>query len=415
MNTICTAITGLGIVSPLGNDAATTWRALVTGHSGLGRISHFDCTPFASHVAGDVKNFNPDATGLNPKDLKRCDRFIQLGLAATREAMTQAGLLHLKDQPPEIRQRVAVILASGIGGTATMEDTTRTIAERGPSRISPFAIPAMLINLLPGQVSMMYGALGPNWSPVSACASSAHAIGIGKMLIETGQADIVICGGAEAAVTPNSVGGFAAMRALSTAFNDTPAKASRPFDKDRDGFVIAEGATTLILERADHATARGAAILGTVAGFGQTSDAHHMTSPAPEGEGGQRAMRAALTDAGLTPADIGYINAHATSTPTGDELETVAIRRIFGDTVPVSSTKGATGHLLGATGALEAAFSLLALRHQTLPPTINLDAPSDGCTLDYIPHTERAVSGIRAALSNSFGFGGTNASLVLTL
>lgn len=408
-------VTGLGVVSPLGNNAALTWRHLVAGESGLGRITAFDPTAYTSHVAGEVKDFDPETTGLDTKYLKRVDRFIQLGLAATREAMTQAKLLNLKDEPTEVRQRVAVIIGSGVGGLTSVEDAVDTIHSKGPNRLSPFFIPSMLVNLLPGQASMMYGAQGPNWSPVSACATSSHAIGIGKMLIETGQADIVITGGAEAAITPSGVGGFAAMRALSTAFNEQPAAASRPFDAARDGFVIGEGAAVLVLERAEHAKARGAQPLATLAGFGQTSDAYHLTTPAPEGEGGQRAMKAALADAGLTAADIGYVNAHATSTPAGDELESAAIRTVFGEKILLSATKSATGHLLGAAGSLEAAITIMAMRNQLLPPTLNLDNPFDGGKMDYIPHRARQVSKVNAALSNSFGFGGTNASLIFTI
>lgn len=408
-------ITGIGLVTPLGNSTQTTWENLLAGKSGIGRITAFDVTDYASQIAGEVKNFDPATTGMDAKELKRCDRFIQLGLAATREAMAQANLLDLKDLPKEVRERTAVLLGSGIGGVATVEDAAATIAQKGPRRLSPFTIPAMLPNLLAGQVSIQYGAQGANVCPVSACATSAHAIGWGKMLIERGDADIVIAGGAEAAITPVSVGGFAAMRALSSSFNDTPERASRPFDETRDGFVIAEGAATLILESESHAKARGAVILGRLAGFGQSGDASHMTTPSEGGEGAQRAMRQALRDAKLTPADIGYVNAHATSTPAGDEAESAAITSVFGEKVLVSATKSATGHLLGAAGALEAAFCLLALRYQTLPATLNLNTPSASCTLDYIPHAPRKVNGLKAALSNSFGFGGTNASVVVTL
>ncbi len=409
------AITGLGIVSPLGHSSVSTWQAAAAGKSGIARISHFDPTAFASHVAGEVKAFDPATTGLEPKDLKKCDRFIQLGLSATREAMSQAGLLESSQLPKSVRERMGTILGTGIGGLGSIEEAADTLKEKGPRRLSPFFIPAMLPNLLAGQASMMYGLQGPNVCPVSACATSAHALGWAKRLIEWGEADVIIAGGAEAAVTPSSVGGFAAMRALSTGFNETPERASRPFDSARDGFVIGEGAATLVLEREEHARARGAVSLGYLAGFGQSADAYHRTLPAENGEGAQRAMKLALADAGLSPADIGYVNAHATSTPAGDELESAAIQTVFGTAVPVSATKSMTGHLLGGAGALEAGLSLMALQNQLLPPTINLESPSESCCLDYIPNAARKVSGVKAALSNSFGFGGTNAALIVTV
>jgi 3-oxoacyl-[acyl-carrier-protein] synthase II len=405
-------ITGLGVVSPLGLTLKQSWDALLAGQSGIARITRFDAAPFSAQVAGEVKGFNPEATGLQPKDLKRADRFIQLGLAAAREAMTQADLLNLKEMDADTRNRVATIVGTGIGGLDSTESTIATLNEQGPRRISPFFIPAMLPNLLAGQISMMYGAQGANVCPVSACATSAHALGWGKRLIEWGEADVVIAGGAEAAVTASALGGFAAMRALSTGFNDAPATASRPFNADRDGFVMGEGAAVLILESAEHARARGAKILGRLAGFGQTADAYHLTSPS--GEGAQRAMTLALQDAGLQAGDIGYVNAHATSTPAGDEVEARGIAAVVGGHTPVSSTKSATGHLLGAAGALEAAFCAQALLDKQLPATLNLASLDPSCAV--VEHLTQVATApqLKACLSNSFGFGGTNAALVLT-
>lgn len=405
-------VTGMGAVSPLGLDVASLWQGLTTGQCGIGPITHFDANAYACRVAGEVKGFDAASSGLELKDTKKCDRFILLGLAAMREAMAQAGLLGGKDLPEAQRERMGVILGTGIGGLASIEDAKDVVNSRGPGRISPFFIPAMLPNMLAGQASILYGLQGPNVCPVSACATSAHAIGWGKRLIEWGEADLVVVGGAEATVCPTSMGGFAAMRALSTGFNDTPEQASRPFDAARDGFLMGEGAAVLVLESEAHAKARGAAILGKVAGFGQTADAGHMTLA--DGRGSARAMKLALDDAGLQPKDIGYVNAHATSTPAGDELEGASLANMFGTAVPVSSTKGATGHLLGAAGALEAVISLMALREQVLPATLNLQNPATS-GLDLIAGEARKVNGMKAVLSNSFGFGGTNASLVLTV
>lgn len=405
-------VTGMGALSPLGLDKAALWDGLMAGRTGIGSITHFDATGYACRVAGEVKGFDPLASGLDAKDTKKCDRFILLGLAALREAMAQAGLLNVREMPEEARQRMAVVLGTGIGGLSSIEDAKDTVNGRGPSRISPFFIPAMLPNMLAGQASILYGLQGANVCPVSACATSAHAIGWGKRMIEWGEADLVVVGGAEATVCPTSMGGFASMRALSSGYNDTPEKASRPFDKARDGFLLSEGAAVLVLESEAHAKARGATILGKIAGFGQTADAGHMTLA--DGKGSSRAMALALADAGLQASDIAYVNAHATSTPMGDELEGNALRAMFGDTVPVSSTKGHTGHLLGAAGALEAVISLMALHQQTLPATLNLENPDvDG--LDLIAGAPRKVEGAKAVLSNSFGFGGTNASLVVSL
>lgn len=404
-------VTGMGAVSPLGLNSAQLWASVHAGKPGIGRITHFDPTAYACQIAGEVKDFDPAATGLDLKDYKKCDRFILLGLAAAREAMAQAGLLDVKAADAAFRQRFGVILGTGIGGLSSIESTQETLAARGPGRVGPFFIPAMLPNMLAGQASILYGLQGPNVCPVSACATSAHAIGWGKRLIEWGEADAVLVGGAEAAICPTSVAGFAAMRALSSGFNDTPERASRPFDTARDGFVMGEGAAVLVLESEAHAKARGATILGVVGGFGQTADASHMTLA--DGEGSSRAMRLALADAGLQPTDIGYVNAHATSTPAGDGMEAAGISALFGDATPVSSTKSMTGHLLGAAGALEAVISLQALRHTTLPPSVNLDTP-DVTGIRLVGRTAEAAPGLSAVLSNSFGFGGTNASLVLT-
>ncbi len=402
----------MGAVSPLGLDVGQLWDGLMAGKSGIGPITHFDASAYACRVAGEVKGFDPAATGLDPKDYKKCDRFILLGLAAMREAMAQAGLLNAKELPEEQRQRMGVILGTGIGGLSSIEDTKDIVNARGPGRIGPFFIPAMLPNMLAGQASILYGLQGPNVCPVSACATSAHAIGWGKRMIEWGEADVVVVGGAEATVCPTSMGGFASMKALSFGYNDAPEKASRPFDKARDGFLLSEGAAVLVLESEAHAKARGAKILGKVAGFGQTADAGHMTLA--DGKGSARAMTLALQDAGLQVADIGYVNAHATSTPMGDELEGTALKAMFGDKVPVSSTKGNTGHLLGAAGSIEAVISLMALQHQTLPATLNLENV-DVEGVDIIAGAARKVEGVKAVLSNSFGFGGTNASLVLSV
>lgn len=401
-------VTGMGAVSPLGNTVADTWAGVAAGKSGLARITAFDPADYPCQVAGEVKNFDPATTGLDAKDTKRCDRFIQLGMAAAREALVQAGLDSGKALDSVFRERVAVIVGTGIGGLPAIEEADAVIKERGPRRISPFFIPAMLPNMLAGQISILYGFKGANVCPVSACATSAHAIGWGKRLIEWGEADVVVVGGAEAAVCPSSVGGFAAMRALSTGFNEAPEKASRPFDAARDGFVMGEGAAVLVLEAADVAAARGAVPLAGLLGFGQTADAAYMTLPS--GEGSARAMRLALADGGLAPADIGYVNAHATSTPAGDEVEAKGIAELFGPDILLSATKSMTGHLLGAAGSLEAVISIMALREGLLPPTINVDDNAVG--MDVIAHTARRVDGLTHVLSNSFGFGGTNASLV---
>jgi 3-oxoacyl-[acyl-carrier-protein] synthase II len=401
----------MGAISPLGLGAPATWHALIAGQSGIGPITAFDASAYACQVAAEVKGFDPALTGLELKDYKKADRFILLGMAAAREALTQAGLADLPNAPAIDTTRIAVILGTGIGGLMAMEDAHRTILERGPGRVSPFFIPAMLPNMLAGQVSIKYGLKGANVCPVSACATSAHAIGWGKQLIERGEADIVLVGGAEATICPTAVAGFAAMRALSTAFNATPSHASRPFDTARDGFVMGEGAAVLVLENATHAAKRGAKALARVAGFGQTADASHMTLA--DGQGSHRAMAAALADAGLVTSQIDTINAHATSTPQGDGREAESIAAAFGPNIPTSATKGATGHLLGAAGALEAMFSIFTLQTGTLPPTLNCTQPNVPLT-DVVPLTARTGQAIRHVLSNSFGFGGTNVALVFS-
>ncbi|MBI1363030.1 MAG: beta-ketoacyl-ACP synthase II [Proteobacteria bacterium] len=400
-------VTGMGVVSPLGTGLAKTWDGLMNGRSGVRAITRFDTSDYACRIAAEVPDFNVD-DWVNVKDQKKMDVFIQYGMAATAEALKMAGL---EEAPEAMKDRIGVLLGSGIGGLPAIEEAYTTLKERGPRRISPFFIPSILINLLPGHVSIRYGFRGPNTSTVSACATSAHAVGDAAEMIRRGIADVMVAGGAESAVCPLAVGGFAASRALSTGYNDNPAAASRPFDKDRDGFVMGEGAATLILEEYEHAKARSATIYAEVAGYGLSGDGYHMTSPAPDGNGAKRAMAMALADAGVAASGVQYVNAHATSTPAGDEIESGAIEATFGGKIAVSSTKSMTGHLLGAAGALESIVCIQAIRTGHVPPTINLATPSDNCRLDYIPHTGRDLK-VKVALNNSFGFGGTNASLV---
>ncbi|MFT7434067.1 MAG: 3-oxoacyl-[acyl-carrier-protein] synthase II [Alphaproteobacteria bacterium] len=407
-------VTGLGLVTPFGVGVDVTWKALMKGQSGIGPITYFDATDFACQIAGEVpgadmpNGFNANDY-LDSKEQKKMGRFIQLGMAASHEAIKQAGLDNVTDV--EAQNRIAVVLGSGVGGLPEVEAAYETLKSRGPRRVSPFFIPSMLVNLLPGQVSMKYGFKGPNSSVVTACATSTHAIGVAKRMIEDGEADIVISGGAEACICPSAVAGFSSAKALSTAYNDTPEKACRPFDEGRDGFVMSEGAGVLVVESLESAEKRGVQILAVLSGFGQTGDAYHMTSPHPEGDGGKRATEAALADAGMDASEVTYVNAHATSTPMGDVIESKTIESIFGPDILVSATKSMTGHSLGATGAWEAAFCVLAIQHNMLPPTINLENKSDGCDLDYIADKARSIE-VTAALSNSFGFGGTNASLL---
>jgi 3-oxoacyl-[acyl-carrier-protein] synthase II len=401
-------VTGVGLVSPLGIGNEANWEALCAGRSGIGPITRFDAAQFSARIAGEVKNFDP-LRFVEKKDVKKMDVFIQLAIAASTFAMTDANL----KVSPEMSTRTGVFIASGIGGFSTIEREHKALLEGGPRRISPFFIPAAIINLAAGQVSIRFGARGPNSATCTACSASAHAIGDAFEVIKRNDADVMIAGGSEAAITPMGVGGFAAMRALSTR-NDEPHRASRPFDKNRDGFIMGEGSGVVILEELEFATRRGASIYAELVGYGMSADAYHITTPSDDGDGGMRVMQAALKHAGVQPEQVDYINAHGTSTPYNDKLETLAIKRVFGAHAPklaISSTKSMTGHLLGAAGGLEAGITALVIRHQVIPPTINYETPDPECDLDYVPNTKRAAS-IRYALSNSFGFGGTNAALL---
>ena len=400
-------ITGIGLLSPVAIGTEANWQALVAGRSGVARITRFDPTAFDAQIAAEVKGFDP-LQFVEKKDVKKIDVFIQYAIAASQFAMDDSGLTI----GPENATRVGVFIASGIGGFATIEREHSKLLEGGPGRISPFFIPAAIINLAAGHVSIRFGAKGPNLATCTACAASAHALGDATEIIRRGDADVMIAGGSEAAITPMGVGGFAAMRALSTR-NDAPEKASRPFDLERDGFVIGEGSGVLVLEELGFALARGARIYAEIVGYGASADAFHITAPCEDGDGAVRAMRAALR--GVDPSEVGYINAHGTSTPHNDRIETTAIKQCFGEharNLAISSTKSMTGHLLGAAGALEGGITALALYHQVVPPTINLEHPDPACDLDYVPNASRAVA-IQYAMSNSFGFGGTNAALVL--
>jgi 3-oxoacyl-[acyl-carrier-protein] synthase II len=402
-------VTGVGLVSPLAIGTAENWQALVEGRSGVGPITRFDATDYPCRIAGEVRGFDP-ADYVEKKEIKKSDTFIHYAVAAASFAVDDAGL----EIGPGEAERVGVIIGSGIGGLPLIESTHTLVMERGPGRISPFFIPGLIVNMAAGQVSIRYGAKGPNSATCTACTTGLHAVGDAFRLIQRGDADAMIAGGTEAVITPLAVGGFAAMRALSTR-NDEPERASRPWDRDRDGFVIGEGAGIVVLEELGRAERRGAAIYGEVLGYGMSGDAYHISAPEPEGDGAARVMTAALADAGLPPEAVGYINAHGTSTELGDLGEVKAIKRVFGDhayRLAVSSTKSSTGHLLGAAGGLETGIVALALRHQTLPATLNLDNPGEGCDLDFVPHTVRPVD-LDVALTNSFGFGGTNGALVL--
>ncbi|CAN5839755.1 beta-ketoacyl-ACP synthase II [soil metagenome] len=401
-------VTGVGIVSPLGIGTEANWEALCAGRSGIGLITHFAATQFSARIAGQVKNFDP-LRFVDKKDVKKMDVFIQLAIAASQVAVEDAGFT----VAPEIATRVGVFIASGIGGFGTIEREHKAFLEGGPRRISPFFIPATIINLAAGQVSIRLGAKGPNSATCTACSASAHAIGDAFEIIRRDDADVMIAGGSEAAITPLAVGGFAAMRALSTR-NDEPERASRPFDKDREGFVMGEGSGILVLEELEFAKRRGAPIYAELVGYGMSADAFHITAPSEDGDGGVRVMEMAIRRAGIKPEDVDYINAHGTSTPFNDKLETLAIKRLFGEhasKLQISSTKSMTGHLLGAAGGLEAGITALAIKHQVIPPTINYDTPDPECDLDYVPNTKRAAQ-IEYALSNSFGFGGTNGALL---
>jgi len=399
-------ITGLGLICALGHSTREVWEALTAGKSGVARITGFDASSYACQIAAEVRNFDP-LNFIEKKEVKKMGRFIHFALAAAEEAVKMSGLKITADNA----ERVGVHIGSGIGGFDVIEREYKALLEGGPRKISPFFIPAAIVNLAAGHVSMKYGAKGPNEATATACTTSAHSIGDSFRIIQHEDADAMIAGGAEAAITPMGVGGFAAMRALSTR-NDDPAHASRPWDKDRDGFVMGEGAGILIMEELEHARRRGARIFAEIVGYGMSSDAYHMTQPAPEHEGGYRVMRNALHDAKLEPAAVGYLNAHGTSTPLGDTLEAHAIRNLFGKNVPVSSTKSMTGHLLGGAGGLEAAVTIMALRDQILPPTINLenqDPETDN--MDFVPNHARKAD-FEYAMSNSFGFGGTNGALL---
>ena len=401
-------VTGVGLVSSVGIGTQPTWDGLCAGQSGIGPISRFDSTQFASRIAGEVKGFDP-LDFIDKKDVKKMDVFIQYAVAASDFALCDAGL---KSAVP-LGSDYGVFIASGIGGFSTIEREHRNLLEGGPRKISPFFIPSAIINLAAGQVSIRFGAKGPNSATCTACSASAHAIGDAAELIKRGAADVMIAGGSEAAITPMGVGGFAAMRALSTQ-NDEPERASRPFDKERDGFIIGEGAGVVILEELERAKSRGAEVYAEIVGYGMSGDAHHMTAPAEDADGAVRVMRAAVEQAGIDPQAVDYVNAHGTSTPYNDRLETLAIKRCFGEharALAISSTKSMTGHLLGAAGGLEAGITALAIRDQMIPPTINLENPDPECDLDYVPHEKRPAA-ITYALSNSFGFGGTNASLL---
>lgn len=400
-------VTGLGLICALGNNSVETWKNILAGKSGVSKITHFDSSSFACQIAAEVKDFDP-LNFVEKKDVKKMGRFIHLALAASDEAMKMCGL----QVTPEIAERVGVHIGSGIGGFDVIEREHETLLKSGPRKISPFFIPASIVNLAAGHVSIRYGAKGPNEATCTACTTSAHAVGDAYKIIQRCDADVMIAGGTEAAITPMGVGGFAAMRALSTR-NDEPEKASRPWDAGRDGFVIGEGSGILVLEELEHARKRGAPILAEIIGYGMGADAYHITQPAEGGEGGHRVMVNALRDAKISPSEVQYVNAHGTSTPIGDVLETQAIKKTFGadSKIAVSSTKSMTGHLLGGAGGLEAGITILALRDQVLPPTINLEKPDPECDLDYVPNVARKAP-LEIALSNSFGFGGTNGCLI---
>ena len=401
-------VTGVGLVCGCGIGTEEVWRNLLVGKSGIGPVTQFDVSGFDCRIAGEVRGFDP-LNWVEKKELKKMARFIQIALAASDFAMRMANLTIT----PEIAEATGVFIGSGIGGFDVIEREHSKYLQGGPGRISPFFIPSAIVNLAAGNVSIRYGAKGPNSATATACSAGAHAVGDAFRIIQRGDAEVMLAGGSEAAVTPMSIGGFGAMRALSTR-NDEPERASRPFDAQRDGFVVGEGAGVLILEALEFAQRRGANIVGEVVGYGMSGDAYHITQPAEEGDGGRRVMRLAIRDAKISPEDVGYVNAHGTSTPIGDAIETTALKHAFGDyakKLPVSSTKSMTGHLLGGAGGLEAGISVLALRDQILPPTINYENPDPACDLDYVPNQARKAE-VRYALSNSFGFGGTNASLL---
>lgn len=403
-------VTGLGVISPVGNEISSFWGALKEGRSGIGPITSFDSAKFDSRIAGEVKGFDPAFYGMSSKDVKRMDKFGQYAVAASKEAITSAGL----DLEKENREVAGVLIGSGIGSLYTIEEQHKIMIEKGPSRMSPFLIPMLIVNEASGQVAIMFGLKGPNSCVATACASGSHAIGDAFRILERGDAEVMVTGGTESCVVPTGVGGFCALKALSIR-NDQPQKASRPFDQERDGFVIAEGCGIVVLETLQHAKNRKANILAEIVGYGMSCDAYHMTAPDPQGDGAMRAMNMALKDAGLNPQDINYINAHGTSTKLNDKLETLAIKRSFGSYAKktmISSTKSMTGHLLGAAGGVEFVACCLAIRDSVIPPTINYEHPDPECDLDYVPNTSRETE-VRVCMSNSLGFGGHNATLIV--
>lgn len=401
-------VTGMGLISPLGNSVETSWNNARDGISGIGPIETFDVSQFSTRFAGSIRDFDI-SDYMEPKEARKCDRFMHYGIAATNQAIAESGIDTKSTEP----SRVGVVMGSGIGGVSTIESNHEKWLQSGPRRISPFFVPASIINMISGHVSIMHGFTGPNLALVTACTTSTHCIGLAARLIQAGDADVMFAGGAEYATTPLGLGGFCAARALSTR-NDDPARASRPWDQDRDGFVLSDGAGCIALEEYEHAIGRGAEIFAELIGFGMSADAYHITAPSEGGEGAYQCMVNALRDAGLSPDDVGYINAHGTSTELGDVAETMAIKKAFGDhayELHVSSTKSTTGHMIGAAGAAEAIFSILALRNQVIPPTINLETPGTDCNLNYTAN-EAVDAQIETALSNSFGFGGTNGTVV---
>jgi 3-oxoacyl-[acyl-carrier-protein] synthase II len=403
-------VTGLGLISPVGNTVAEAWDAVCNGRSGIGPITELDVTNMATKIAGEIKNF--EVTDYIPgKEARRYDKFMHYALAAAQDAMNEAGLL---DEDNGINpERVGFALGSGIGGIATIENTMMTFRDKGHRRVSPFYIPGSIVNMIGGHLSIRYGYKGPNFAVVTACSTSTHNIGMAARMIKYGDADMMVTGGAEYATTPTSMAGFISAKAMTTR-NDDPEAASRPWDRDRDGFVLANGASAVVIEELEHAKLRGATIYAEIIGFGMSGDAHHITAPPEDGEGAKRCMNIAMKDAGINSEEVEYINAHGTSTPLGDRAETDAIKKSFGDhayRVPVSSTKSMTGHMLGAAGGAESIFCFLSMRDSIIPPTINLDHPDEGCDLDYVPHTAREMP-VNIAMSNSFGFGGTNGTLI---
>ena len=404
------AVTGLGLVSPVGNTVPSTWEALCKGRSGIGPITEFDVSALATRIAGEVKDF--DVTEfVSPKEARRLDKFMHYGLAAAQEALAEAGLLG--DDHGVDKERVGLAVGAGIGGISSIEQNMLIYRDKGPRRISPFYIPGSIVNMISGVLSITYGFKGPNIAVVTACTTSTHNIGLAARMIQYGDADVMVAGGSEFGTTPTAMAGFVAAKAMTTR-NDDPEGASRPWDEGRDGFVLANGAGVMVLEEMEHAKARGANIIAELSGFGMSGDAYHMTAPPADGEGAARCMDVALKDAGVNPEEVDYINAHGTSTPLGDRAESDAVKTVFGDhayKLAVSSTKSMTGHLLGAAGGSEAVFSVLSIRDGVIPPTINLENPSEGCDLDYVPNTARDAR-VDVALSNSFGFGGTNGTLV---